>query len=818
MATLGCGELSKLDGGVCGNGVVDAPYEDCDSTAPPGLTCGTGSDSRKACRFVCEEAADCPGGWACSADGACVHGSGSFSDGSSTSAELDQWTLADADGDGALDLIGTRGKKIEVRYGDRKGYFSEPTSRAVDLIGEAWLGDADGDGIVDAAVPTPAGVVLFRGDRSRRGLVPLSLPTPGFGSSLGAADFWVTTASMPPAWTRPSSSPYQEPECDGVLLLTSVPGQGLKGTVVPVPIEDATHVQIIDPTVCAVGTNPSCFGQRAVRLERPASAPDTEGSSLLIAPAGEDHALIATVGIVDGWPNALPGQVLPLPAGLVVMPSGVALAGQGATPGELVLFVPGVDELGSARHLLRAIRDADGKPSKLELDLRFEPGGVCSGHPLAVADLDQDGELDFVMPQGLCRSAGLGAPLELELAFEPPLREAAVADLDGNGTLDVAGAGNAPAVEVVYLDGKWGSLRTALDAASPRFVRVAQLDGLGGSDLVFATREDDTQDRLLVAFGESDGLTVPQTMGIFSGLSRVESGYARDILDRCDTAAELVLSVRGSSAQGGVFPLFGSADRAIYAPVVLTRDALADLPMGALLGRTGKDSAWMLATAEGQGSNGTVSWLYALGAGLSGLKHVQLDALSCGKGVQRFAWTTADTNGDGSEEAIGVESDCDGAASSATLRVQVVSSSLPRAEWTVPVPIAKVRELAAHDLDGDGAIDLLIAREDGLLVLWGSAGGWSGSASILQSSEVTSLALLDADSGAGKELAFLAGSDVIVMSFDGREPVELTRLDAGKQAQRLRAGDVNGDGVDDLVVSDEHSVRSFFGVSHQAEH
>jgi hypothetical protein len=166
-----CAELPTIDGGVCGNGVVEPVIgEECDSTTG----CGA-SDSTNACRFVCDATgAGCPTGYQCGlADGRCRAPTETFALTGVQPMATQSVSSIDMDGDGATDLMGFDSRGLMVRFGDALGALEATTRLNLPLSSTAAAApDVDLDGDRDLAAPFAGiGYALFLGDGAR-GLAP----------------------------------------------------------------------------------------------------------------------------------------------------------------------------------------------------------------------------------------------------------------------------------------------------------------------------------------------------------------------------------------------------------------------------------------------------------------------------------------------------------------------------------------------------------------------------------------------------------------------------------------------------------------------
>lgn len=198
-------------------------------------------------------------------------------------------------------------------------------------------------------------------------------------------------------------------------------------------------------------------------------------------------------------------------------------------------------------------------------------------------------------------------------------------------------------------------------------------------------------------------------------------------------------------------------------------------------------------------------------------------------------WITGniDPERDDLDEVIGI----DGNASCASERVpsRMVVSKFPASSGDAPleeiVPVALSEDLAfassltLRDLDGDGAPDILVlfsgrgadqSQPPGraaLEVLWNSGGGFSpGSATRFEADageRMLDVAPLQMAGDAVPELAVLTDDRVFVLALDADSRtygvVEDSLMQVAPAAARagngpMRASDVNGDGLDDVVV------------------
>lgn len=169
---FGCTELADVARLRCGNGLhEDEANEDCDGLPVDSpYTCGAPATAN-ACRLLCDTTA-CPTGWACGADAVCRFGTGRFEPSKAINMPGNFMQVADLDADGFADVITQSFASLQVGYGTREGALEDIQVRAQarGTIPSA-IGDADGDGLHDVLTYSSEGPLLFRGRRDRR-LVP----------------------------------------------------------------------------------------------------------------------------------------------------------------------------------------------------------------------------------------------------------------------------------------------------------------------------------------------------------------------------------------------------------------------------------------------------------------------------------------------------------------------------------------------------------------------------------------------------------------------------------------------------------------------
>ncbi|GMV19783.1 MAG: hypothetical protein AMXMBFR56_80070 [Polyangiaceae bacterium] len=809
LCVTACADIEVLTPGACGNGVVDSAAEDCDSTVPPTLgqelRCGPPHDPTRACRLLCEND-QCPAGWACGPDRTCVHGSGRWTEAQPVALTFDDWSLGHVDGDGLIDIIGVRGGELEARFGDGSARFEDGSTRYFERSGDVAFRDANGDGLLEVAVPTPAGVVVFAGDTAREVAPrPLAFAPEVLKLGTGPRLVWGVPVELGADGCRAVASFNTNDDITGV-----------RGVVFQIPNPNSAAVWqfMVSDDACPDASDPNCFGGAAVVFPKSAGAPIDDGGTVLLAFPGLGHARLITP-VVGG-----PGQLKQWPLGPqhTVAPRGAPLVFTAAA-GDSEVFVPGCGD--GVPQLLHATRTSDGSLSPFAPDPRFDLGTSCDSPTLAVlaaTDFDADGLADFVLSTGV----RLGAPSGLStvnLPIAAKWREAVTADFDGNGHLDIAAArADSARIDVMYSDScnpncAWTDGHIDLPS-TPEQLRAANFDGVGATDLAFLTRTGE-KTRVQVAFSTGEALASLDTVAVLPGAQRMEASRFQGPDGFCDAAADLLIS-RVIDGDGGYSVLFGSAHRAMYAPVSLGAEAKFHQPVSVVLARTeSADDPLLFAQTSANDGKSVYTAHHVLAEGLIApiVRELESAALCQEDGSlskSAFLWTAADLDHDGVEEVIGVEGRCPN-ASAASTRVMILLPETPPQQRELSVAPDVLRELLIYDLDADGELDLALAKGEALAIHWGAHGGWSSDVLDLPMNDARSLALLDADGAAGTDLAVLSADGFVVLSFSGRTPTELWR---GPPGEKVRAADVNGDSVDDLLLSESDRIRVLLGVPH----
>jgi hypothetical protein len=579
---LDCASLDPIRASTCGNLVQDDD-EDCD-TFP--ATCGKPSEGPKACRLTCVpvrgQAGGCPTGWGCGVDGVCREPNDVLEEAKGpVSAAASSLLAGDFDGDGRVDVVGTppygSGANVRVHFFDDKGALATAVSLPPAAL--AVVQDFDRDGRDD---------VGFALDGSRSG---------AFGALTGRRDRSFATLLFP-AFVMPERSVAIVPlsgggrrfpgdqEIAAVLGVMRHPGGTVLASLGGDPLA-RQHFEVPFP----VGPEALVGVPRAARIRAPSPASRCgevivaytlggRGKIAMASPCNDDPAN----GRVQ-WANDRPvTEIFDAPGGLRGMFVGRLHADD--TDDVLVETDPGV------------ILEARAEGGEIG-PFRRHPWMLSL--PLAAADLDGDGLVDFVFSNGIFLRSAPDAPSDAgaEPGRPPPGRfvarprgtrtrgwgQAIVARFNSDELPDVV-VSNEDALDVELLGNAGGGRFSGFVIPSDQPVRAlaaADFDGDRVQDVAFLAAAlpfegygPGVEAELVVAYGRPAGGTdpprvvgrVPHARGL---LALPNDEHPRDDLG----VLELLPAEDTSKPLPTVSTtiLFGSGERHAVAPLFLRDEA-----------------------------------------------------------------------------------------------------------------------------------------------------------------------------------------------------------------------------------------------------
>ncbi len=155
--------------------------------------------------------------------------------------------------------------------------------------------------------------------------------------------------------------------------------------------------------------------------------------------------------------------------------------------------------------LLAAAPAWSAEPRTFERMQLLETKGETSAG-VSLGDIDRDGDLDIVLAKGrhwpldnlILRNDGKGNFITGKLPAEADRTySAALADLDGDGSLDLVVSNDRPDRKVIYLNDGRGGFRPAGTFGRPewstRYITLADLNGDGRPDIVVANRSSNPE-------------------------------------------------------------------------------------------------------------------------------------------------------------------------------------------------------------------------------------------------------------------------------------------------------------------------------------
>ena len=458
--------------------------------------------------------------------------------------------------------------------------------------------------------------------------------------------------------------------------------------------------------------------------------------------------------------------------------------------------------------------------------------------PLAAADFTGDGVVDFVFGDGLLVSLPPLQPGALpryatdQFNVASRWTSAKIVDLNANGKLDVVAASNG-GLDIAFFNGTGTEHLTPFSIPTDRPVEqlaVSDFDGDLVRDIAFIeSAPRDERNPLLIAFGAPSG--PPQGPTTVARIARAEQLTVYDESELGNIVISSTESVQGQESGAFTF-LDGSGDRNPYAPIsltTLTSGTVANsISLGLAVGRfTSSGQYDVLALAsDNLVEKSWELWLVpGIGLGkslpqpLPGKLDPKLSPASMHSDIPNvnLASAAADFDGDGRDEAFmampaEVPEHC--AVLLAGSSGGDVTSLSPRAPLWLDEPCS-LPELQAVDADGDGHLDIALltgapgAPNRKLLVLWNDGLGGFSSADVTQVNDPAdspaSFTTLRATPDRPFGFVYVAarGAVWIASASAGSArtfaaPRTLASMTGGTG---IVGADVNGDGVDDLVVA-----------------
>lgn len=863
LPLLDCAPLQAIAATTCGNAVVDAA-EDCDGFAPGGQVCGRPDEGARACRFTCDPAKPggaCPDGWGCGTSGVCREPTGRFA---APSARAESGVvgiaMGDFDGDHRADVLATADRgadnaaRTRVVYFDGNASVAAVTAFPAPLISPA-IRDLDRDGRADLAFGLAGGVNVATG-RVDRTFSPILFPTLTIRRTEGLAFFPVrgTKRALPSGRSegRLVAGTYRPEQAPEARLLTSLEaGAGGYGALLPGPAS-------------------SIVGRGAWGDLFKADPQSTCGEVVFAMRTTPPVLVVASPCKPDPdplrsrWADRAV-TVIPLPEA----PTRGAVLADWDADGNVDVLVTGETKTYLLRNegtgFAKLIREAK-EPSVLNQKPLFDVDGV-----LGAGDFNQDGFPDYLIPRGVLYSfkfANLGPDGGVgDVAFpngqasyvflpssrSPRWSSVVVGQINADAYLDYVAASEG-AADVELGSGVPGGVVTST-VSTPGVVTslgLGDLDGDTIGDLVLSTRQADDTSELAIAFGRALG--PPEAA---RSIGRVGNDSTLDVGSSFHLANEVV--VLTPTPTPGAPPGYVDVDLSIVLPSG-DRQLLAPLlhpnpdkeeenlqgyrPHSVLVAPFAeKERLDLFSLAIGvRKLDSTLADRTRQPAPLSLWRSASTGPLSfppfakapvdvaaspasyTGRDTLLLQTTSGDLDrpANGVEEAVVLTPGAGGVATVLSIRLGQAAG----ASGAYPLPGLQVGTksmIVLGDVDGDGALDAIALVSDAagskVAVLWGDGkGGFDATPLVLPvpaeggaDTSVTGFAVvLTGGAPASRDLVLTTSRRILRLPI-GRGtrtlPVPETLAAGFEGLTSIGAGDVDGDGVEDLAIAEKGTVR-----------
>jgi hypothetical protein len=406
---------------------------------------------------------------------------------------------------------------------------------------------------------------------------------------------------------------------------------------------------------------------------------------------------------------------------------------------------------------------------------------------VAVANRDS-GDISILLGDGLGGVAGEqrfdagGSPIAL-----------AVADIDGDGLLDLAAATTAQRVSIL-LAAAVGGFAPPVPVEvpfTPLSVALAKVDEDDFVDLVvLGLPQGSSNSVVAILLGSGDGF--------FADPQPVDTGAASNSMAVVDLDGDADVDVVTGN-EGSVSVLLGTGDGAFAAPV---RPAVNGGAAAVTAADIDADGAVDVAYADPSGNAASILW----GLGDGRLAAEEVEAVD---GMVPLQILTARLDGDAAPDLLTVNL---GSEDVSVLLNDGTGALLP------PIIVATEPGLlaaAVGEIEGGGAADLVTAHEsdecfDCILAFEGVGDGrFEQRRRLVSTGRIMAVEIADFDGDELGDIVALSSAGVSLFTALGSWTFEAEeQFAAGSQPRGLAAGDLNGDLLPDVAVADGGSTNA----------